>query len=227
VCNCFHGLKVGFSNEVGQLCKAQGIDSHEVMRLVCEDRKLNISAAYLRPGFAFGGSCLPKDIRAIVYRAQQLDVEVPILRATLESNRKQIERAFQMVLAAGHRRVGILGLSFKAGTDDLRESPMVTLIELLIGRGMELTVFDRHVSESQTMGANKEYVEREVPHIWTLMRPRIEEVIEAGETIVVGNASPEWAGIRERLRPGQILIDLARAFGAAVSNGVDYEGIAW
>lgn len=227
VCNCFHGLKVGFANEIGHLCKAQGIDSHEVMRIVCEDRKLNISAAYLRPGFAFGGSCLPKDIRAAIYRAQQLDVEVPILRATLESNRKQIERAFQMVLAAGHRRVGILGLSFKAGTDDLRESPLVSLIELLIGRGMELVIYDRNVSESRTMGANKEYVEREVPHIWTLMRPRIDDVVAGADTIVVGNASPDFQAIRERLRPGQVLIDLARAFGASVSNGVDYHGIAW
>ncbi len=227
VCNCFHGLKVGFANEIGHLCKAQGIDSHEVMRIVCEDRKLNISPAYLRPGYAFGGSCLPKDIRAAIYRAQQLDVEVPILRATLESNRKQVERAFQMVLAAGNRRVGVLGLSFKAGTDDLRESPLVSLIELLIGRGMELLIFDRNVTESNTMGANREYVEREIPHIWTLMRPRVEDVVSASDTIVVGNASPELAGVREGLRPGQVLIDLARAFGPAVSNGTDYQGIAW
>lgn len=227
VCNCFHGLKVGFANEIGRICKAQGIDSHQVMQIVCEDRKLNISPAYLRPGFAFGGSCLPKDIRAAVYHAQQLDVQVPILRATLESNREQIERAFQMVLAAGNRKVGILGMSFKAGTDDLRESPLVSLIELLIGKGSELVIFDRNVSESRMIGANKEYIEREVPHIWTLMRPRIEDVLQSAETIVIGNASPEFRDVRDRMRPGQVLIDLVRAFGPVVSNGEDYRGIAW
>lgn len=226
-CNCYHGLKVGFANEIGAVCKALGVDSHEVMRIFCEDRKLNISTAYLKPGFAFGGSCLPKDLRAIVYRAQQEDVEVPILRATLESNRKQIERAFRMVLATGQKRVGVLGLSFKAGTDDLRESPMVALIEMLIGKGIELRIYDRDVSASRLMGANREYIEREVPHIWELMRPSVAEVLDQSEVIVVGNGSAEFRTVREALRQDQIVIDLVRAFGAVAQPDPQYQGIAW
>lgn len=226
-CNCFHGLKVGFANEIGNVCKSLGVDSHEVMRIFCEDRKLNISAAYLKPGFAFGGSCLPKDLRAIVYRAREMDVEVPILRATLESNRKQIDRAFRMVQAAGHRRVGILGMSFKAGTDDLRESPMVALIEQLLGKGLDLHIYDRDVSESRLMGANREYIEREIPHIWTLIRPSIPEVLSRADTIVVGNGSAEFRSVRDHLRDDQILIDLVRAFGTVPAGDPRYQGIAW
>lgn len=224
-CNCFHGLKVGFANEIGNVCKAMGVDSHEVMRIFCEDRKLNISPYYLKPGFAFGGSCLPKDLRATVYAAQRHDVEVPILRATLESNRKQIERAFQMVLATGHRRIGVLGMSFKAGTDDLRESPMVALIEMLIGKGMELHIYDRDVSESRTVGANREYIEREVPHIWTLMRPTMDDVLAHGDTIVLGNSSGEFHGVPARLRANQLLIELVRTPKTATPGLV--RGIAW
>ncbi len=226
-CNCYHGLKVGFANEIGTVCKALGVDSHEVMKLFCEDTKLNISAAYLRPGFAFGGSCLPKDLRAITYRAKQADVETPILSATLESNRKQIDRAFDMVLAAGSRRVGLLGLSFKAGTDDLRESPLVSLIEMLIGKGMEITIYDGHVSSARLIGANREYIEREVPHIWSLMRPTVSEVIGASDTIVIGNGSPEFRHIGGQLRDGQMVVDLVRAFDRRAGNGVGYQGIAW
>lgn len=226
-CNCFHGLKVGFANEIGNVCKALGVDSHEVMRIFCEDRKLNISSYYLKPGFAFGGSCLPKDLRAIVYRAQQADVDVPILRATLESNRKQIERAFKMVMATGHKRVGILGMSFKAGTDDLRESPMVALIEQLLGKGLDLHIYDRDVSASQLMGANREYIEREVPHIWDLMRPTVAAVLEQSDVIVVGNGSAEFRSVRDALRDDQILVDLVRAFGPVPRSDARYQGIAW
>jgi GDP-mannose 6-dehydrogenase len=226
-CNCFHGLKVGFANEIGNVCKGLGVDSHEVMRLFCEDRKLNISPTYLRPGFAFGGSCLPKDLRAVVYRAKELDVETPILTATLESNRKQIERAYDMVMAAGSRRVGVLGLAFKAGTDDLRESPMVTLIERLIGKGMQLAIYDRDVSSANVIGANREYVEREIPHIWELMRPSVDAVLSEAETVVVGNGSPEFRGLGDRLGEGQMVIDLARAFGGRMSDGRAYQGICW
>jgi GDP-mannose 6-dehydrogenase len=226
-CNCFHGVKVGFSNEIGNICKALGVDSHEVMRLFCEDRKLNISPAYLRPGFAFGGSCLPKDLRAAVYKGKELDIDTPILTATLESNRKQIERAYDMVMAAGNRRVGVLGLAFKSGTDDLRESPMVTLIERLIGKGMQLSIYDSHVSSANVIGANKEYVEKEIPHIWELMRPTVAAVLSDAETLVVGNGSPEFRGLGDRLTDGQVVIDLARAFGARTSDGQKYQGICW
>ena len=226
-CNCFHGLKVGFANEIGNVCKALDVDSHEVMRIFCEDRKLNISPTYLRPGFAFGGSCLPKDLRAVTYKAKELDIDTPILSATLESNRKQIERAYQMVMAAGQRRIGVLGLAFKAGTDDLRESPMVSLIEMLIGKGMDLAIYDQHVSSANVIGANKEYVEREIPHIWTLMRPTVSEVLAHADTLVIGNGSREFRAVGDQLRDGQMVVDLARAFGARISDGAAYQGICW
>jgi GDP-mannose 6-dehydrogenase len=226
-CNSFHGLKVGFANEIGNICKALGVDSHEVMRIFCEDTKLNISPYYLKPGFAFGGSCLPKDLRAVTYRARQLDVPTPILEATLLSNQLQVTRAFDMVQAAGSRRIGVLGLAFKAGTDDLRESPMVTLIERLIGKGSQVAIYDREVSSARLIGANKEYLEREIPHVWSLMKPSIDEVIAQSETIVIGNGSPEFRELDQQLRKGQVVIDLVRAFGARQSDGKNYEGICW
>ena len=225
-CNCFHGLKVGFANEIGSICKAFGVDSHEVMRLFCLDTKLNLSPAYLKPGFAFGGSCLPKDLRAISYHAQSADIATPILSATLESNRRQIERAYEMVRAAGSRNVGILGLAFKAGTDDLRESPMVALVEMLIGKGMKLAIYDRDVSEARLMGSNREYIEHEIPHIWSLMRSSVGEVVEGSEVVVIGNSSGEFRQIEPLLGKGQVVIDLVRAFGPKVS-AAGYQGICW
>lgn len=226
-CNAYHGLKVGFANEIGRICKALDVDSHEVMRLFVMDTKLNVSAAYLRPGFAFGGSCLPKDLRAITYRARQLDVDTPILRATLESNEQHIARAFEMIQATGRRQVGVLGLAFKAGTDDLRESPMVTLVERLIGKGLHVVIYDREVSQARLIGANREYIEREIPHIWSLFRTSIEEIIAQSDLVVIGNGSPEFAGVAERLPAGHLLIDLVRATKGRTSDGVAYEGIAW
>ena len=225
-CNSFHAVKVTFANEIGGICKAVGVDSHEVMRIFCEDTKLNISPAYLRPGFAFGGSCLPKDLRAITYKARTLDVETPVLSALLESNRRQVQRAYDMVLATGHRRVGVLGLAFKAGTDDLRESPMVSLIEMLIGKGLQLSIYDRDVSSANLIGANREYIEREIPHIWSLMRPTVREVVESADTVVIGNSASEFRELGEQLN-GQMVVDLARAFGSRVSNGPSYQGICW
>jgi GDP-mannose 6-dehydrogenase len=226
-CNCFHGLKVAFANEIGNLCKASGVDSHEVMGIFCQDHKLNISPYYLRPGFAFGGSCLPKDLRAVIYHARTLDIDVPVLSATLESNRRQIERAYELVMATGRRRVGVLGLSFKAGTDDLRESPLVTLIEMLIGKGIQLAIYDPFVTSSLLMGANREYIEREVPHIWELMRGSTREVLEASDAIVIGNGAEEFRGIEGQLRADQPVVDLVRAFGPRRSDGVAYQGICW
>jgi GDP-mannose 6-dehydrogenase len=224
-CNCFHGLKVGFANEIGNLCKALGIDSHEVMRLFCDDKKLNISTAYLKPGFAFGGSCLPKDLRAIVHRGRVEDVHMPILEATLQSNRNHIDRAFHMVMATGHKRIGVLGLAFKAGTDDLRESPMVTLIEMLLGKGREIVIHDRDVSEANVVGANRAYVDKEIPHLWSLMRKTTGEVIAASDTVIIGNGSKEYRELGNAL-DGRMVIDLARAVAGRVS-GSNYQGICW
>ena len=226
-CNCFHGLKVAFANEIGNICKAVGVDSHEVMRIFCEDRKLNISPYYLRPGYAFGGSCLPKDLRATVYNARAHDVPVPVLEATLESNRLQIEKAFNMVMATGKKRVGVLGLSFKAGTDDLRESPMVSLIERLIGKGTQLAIYDPYVTSSRLMGANREYIEREIPHIWELMRGSIREVLDASDAVIIGNSAGEFREIQGHLRADQPVVDLVRAFGPRTSDGPAYQGICW
>jgi GDP-mannose 6-dehydrogenase len=226
VCNCFHALKVSFANEIGNICKALQIDSHEVMDVFCQDTKLNLSPYYLKPGFAFGGSCLPKDLRAINYKAKELDVEVPVLSAILPSNRLQIERALEMVIRSGKKRVGVLGFSFKAGTDDLRESPMVTLIETMIGKGFELAIYDRDVSLARLVGANKEYIEREIPHISRLMRDTIDGVLSDSEIIIIGNQAEEFRGVGERLRKDQQLIDLVRLFGDRTSNG-NYEGICW
>jgi GDP-mannose 6-dehydrogenase len=221
-CNAYHGLKVGFANEIGNICKVLGVDSHEVMRLFVQDTKLNVSKAYLMPGFAFGGSCLPKDLRAITYRARQLDVATPIT-----SNEAQVTRAFDMVMRFGNRRVGVLGLAFKEGTDDLRESPMVTLVERLIGKGIEMSIYDREVSQARLIGSNKEFIEREIPHVWTLFRPSIDEVLAHAETVIIGNGSAEFRGINGRLRPGQSVVDLVRAFGPRRSDGNSYEGICW
>jgi GDP-mannose 6-dehydrogenase len=226
-CNCFHGLKVTFANEIGNLCKALGTDSHEVMRLFCEDKKLNISPSYLRPGFAFGGSCLGKDLRAIVYRAKELDVDAPVLNAVLESNRKQIQKAFDMVHSTRRRRVGVLGLSFKAGTDDLRESPIVNLVEMLIGKGIALSVYDGAVSQAGLIGANREYIEREIPHIWSLMRSSPNEVLESSDVIIIGNDAPEFREIQPRLTADQIVVDLVRAFAPRPSDDGHYRGICW
>ena len=226
-CNAYHGLKVGFANEIGNLCKALGVDSHEVMRLFCEDTKLNVSAAYLRPGFAFGGSCLPKDLRAVTYRARQLDIATPILSGTLESNERQIARAFDMVVGAGNKRVGILGLAFKEGTDDLRESPLVVLAERLIGKGYQVLIYDKQVIRARLVGSNREFIEQEIPHIWSLVRGEMADVLRESDTIVIGNPSKEFSGAEGMLRDGQIVIDLVRAFGARRSDGRAYEGICW
>ncbi len=225
-CNCFHALKVSFANEIGNISKALGIDSHEVMEVFCQDTKLNLSPYYLKPGFAFGGSCLPKDLRAITYKAKELDVDVPVLSAIMQSNRLQVERAVEMVLRTGKKRVGLLGLSFKAGTDDLRESPMVTLAETLLGKGIQLAIYDRDVHLARLFGANKEYIERGIPHISQLMRPELTEVLEASEVLIIGNKSEEFRDLAERLKPGQTVIDLARLWAGRRSDG-QYEGICW
>jgi GDP-mannose 6-dehydrogenase len=224
--NAWHALKVGFANEIGNLCKGVQVDAHKVMEIFCQDQKLNLSPYYLKPGFAFGGSCLPKDVRALLYKAKTLDLSLPILSAILPSNQLQIERGLQSILDKGHRRIGILGFSFKAGTDDLRESPMVELTERLIGKGYDLRVYDRNVQLAALHGANKDYILNKIPHISRLMVPTIEEVLSHAQTIVIGNASPEFAEVPRRVSDGQTIIDFVRVCDSRTVLGV-YEGICW
>ena len=224
-CNSFHALKVSFANELGNICKALDIDSHEVMEVFCQDKKLNLSSYYLKPGFAFGGSCLPKDLRAIKYKAKELDVDVPLLSAILPSNQLQVQRAIDMVLKTGRKRIGVLGLSFKAGTDDLRESPIVSLIETLIGKGLQIAIYDRDVSLARLFGANKQYIEHEIPHISQLMRSSIAEVLRDSEVLVIGNKAAEFREIESQVSEGQVVIDLVRLFDRR--SGDSYQGICW
>lgn len=224
--NCWHALKIGFANEIGNLCKAFGVDSHAVMKIFCQDRKLNISPAYLMPGFAFGGSCLPKDLRALSYQGKIHDIELPILKAVLPSNEMQIERGLKMILDKNHKKVGILGFSFKAGTDDLRESPLIEVIERLIGKGYDLKIFDRNVSIASLVGANRDFILNRIPHISRLMVPSIEAVLDHAETVVVGNSDPEFRSVPGRLRDGQVLVDFVRIVDDRSEDG-KYDGICW
>jgi GDP-mannose 6-dehydrogenase len=210
-CNNFHALKITFANETARLCEALSIDPFEVMDLVCGDTQLNISKAYLRPGFAFGGSCLPKDLRATLYLAKKYDVELPMLGGILPSNRQHIDHAIAKVLQSGCRRIGMIGLSFKTGTDDLRESPLVLLAEHFIGKGLELLVYDPEVQLSNLLGANRRYIERHVPHLGQLIRDDIKTVIVESELLVVGLGDARViAALREHVRPDQMILDLIK-----------------
>ena len=225
--NTWHALKVVFANEIGNLCKKLDVDSHEVMDIFCRDEKLNLSPYYLKPGFAFGGSCLPKDVRALQYRAKEVDVELPLISQILPSNKAQIQQALDQVLETGKKNVGLLGFSFKAGTDDLRESPIVILAEALLGKGASLKIYDKNVSMAKLVGANKDYIVTQIPHLSSLLCNTIDEVISGSEVIVVGNQAPEFSQAVMTCRPDQIVIDLVRLPIDASLMKADYRGICW
>jgi GDP-mannose 6-dehydrogenase len=210
VSNAFHALKITFANEIGDFCEALGVDAAEVMRVFLMDRKLNISEAYLRPGFAFGGSCLPKDLRALGYAARSADLALPVLSQILPSNERQIQQGVNRVLATRRRRIGVLGLAFKPGTDDLRESPMVLLVETLIGKGCDVRILDRSVSIARLGGANRRYIEEEIPHIASLMCETTEALLDHAEVLVVANADEQARQALAAARPDQLVIDLSR-----------------
>jgi GDP-mannose 6-dehydrogenase len=225
--NTWHALKVCFANEIGNLCKRLDIDSHEVMDIFCRDEKLNLSSYYMKPGFAFGGSCLPKDVRALQYRAKEVDLDLPVIQSILGSNQLQIQHALEQVMESGAKRVGLLGFSFKAGTDDLRESPIVILAEALLGKGYKLRIFDRNVSIARLVGANKDYITRQIPHLSSLLCEDIDEVLEHADVIVVGNSAPEFGEALKRTRPDQIIVDLVRVKTDRAEIPGQYQGICW
>ena len=224
--NSWHALKIGFANEIGNLCKAFSIDAHEVMKIFCQDKKLNISSAYLTPGFAFGGSCLPKDLRALAYKAKMHDLQLPIMNAVLPSNELQIAKGLRLITENGHRRIGVLGFSFKAGTDDLRESPMIEVIEHLIGKGYDLRIFDRNVNLASLVGANRDFILNRIPHVSRLMVDGIDAVLDHAQTVVIGNKDPEFQGVLERLHDDQRMVDFVRITNRRSENG-KYDGICW
>ncbi len=228
--NAFHALKITFANELGVFSKSVDVDSHRILDLLTQDTKLNISPAYLKPGFAYGGSCLPKDLRAILYAARQHDLELPLLQSLPRSNALHIQRGIDLVLEQNCRKIGVLGLSFKAGTDDLRESPIIQLIEALIGKGCQLKLYDRNVNWAKVMGANRRYIESVIPHISELMVNSVDEVIAHADVLIVGNNSPEFADLPQKAADKRI-IDLVRLPGTAAGHSQEadgrYHGICW
>ena len=225
--NAFHALKVVFGNEIGSFCKALGIDSHKVMDVVCADRKLNISPVYLTPGFAFGGSCLPKDLRAVLDRARQTSLHLPMLAGVMESNDLLVRRFVDEVVTFGKRPVGVLGLSFKPGTDDLRESPIVAVIESLIGKGYDLRIFDNNVSLAALTGANKDYILNEIPHISSLLMDDAAAVADFAQIIIIANRDDAFTDILNDAARDKIVLDLVRQFSPEKPCGNPYVGISW
>ena len=228
LCNAWHALKVAFGNEAGTLAKNLGVDAEAVMQMFLADTKLNISPSYLKPGFAFGGSCLPKDLRALNYRARELDLTFPLLEAILPSNEEHLERAVEMILRTGKHKIGMLGLSFKAATDDLRESPQVRLIKRLLGEGREIQIWDENVLLGRLIGSNRQYIEEVIPHIGSLLRPTIKEVVQSAEVVVIGISGLDKEVLRQNLRPDQMVIDFINLEKThRPDTSAPYEGICW
>jgi len=226
--NCWHATKITFANEMGNICKAAGIDSHEVMEVLCADRRLNVSPAYLKPGMAFGGSCLPKDLRALRYKAASMDVRTPMLEAVQTSNALQIDRAFELIAnSSPSKKIGMLGLSFKSGTDDLRESPLVTVAEKLYGKGFSLKIYDQNVNMSRLMGANLHFIRSYMPHLAELMVDDVDEAVDHGDTLVIGNADDRFANIARGANGGKAVIDLVRIDRTLRTAKGAYEGLCW
>jgi len=228
VSNAFHALKVGFANEIGTLCKNLGVDAEAVTRIFTSDTKLNISSAYLSPGFAFGGSCLPKDLRALTYRAKELDLSLPVLESIALSNAEHLDRAVEMALRSGKTKIAMLGLSFKAGTDDLRESPHVRFVKQLLGEGRQIKIWDHNVSLGRLVGSNRQYIEEVIPHIGSLLCATLEEAVSQSEIVVIGTRDLDGIALRQNLKPEQIIIDLVNFEKARRLEGIaSYEGICW
>ena len=225
--NSFHALKVAFANEFARLCKREGVDSHEVMRLMRRDTKLNLSGAYLSPGFAFGGSCLPKDLRAVTSRARRHDLDVPVLASILRSNELHVADAVHLIERFKKRRLAFLGLSFKAGTDDLRESPILRVIGTLVGKGYDVLLHDPSLDMDRVLGANRRFVDDEVPYLSERLRPSLDEVLSHAEVVVIGNRSAEYRTLGPRIRAGQVAVDLVAALDRGTVTAGEYHGLAW
>ncbi len=228
VCNAWHAVKVSFANEVGTLSKELGVDAEAIVEIFTSDTRLNISPTYLKPGFAFGGSCLPKDVRALNYRAKELDINLPLFQSILASNDQHLERAVELVLKTAKTRVAMLGLSFKAATDDLRESPQVQLVKRLLGEGRQIRIWDDNVSLGRLIGSNRQYIEEVIPHIGSLLSTSLEDVLKGSDVVVIATRGLKADEFRQYLRPDHIVIDLVNLehrSRPAVSG--DYEGICW
>ncbi len=223
--NSWHATKVAFANEIGNIAKEFGIDGQKVMSIFCEDKKLNISCYYLRPGFAFGGSCLPKDVRAITHKAKSMDVNTPLLNSLIQSNEEQVKRAYNMIRKTGGKKIGILGLSFKSGTDDVRESPQVALVERLIGKGYSVKIYDRNVKTATLRGANKDYLLNHIPHVSSLLTDHLDEVLAHADVLVASNSDSEYLNITNEIREDQTVIDLVRI--SQKTSTEKYQGICW
>lgn len=225
--NAFHAVKVTFANEVGTLCKHLGVDAQAVTEIFTSDTRLNISPAYLSPGFSFGGSCLPKDIRALMYKAKELDLKLPMLESLLPSNSEHTERAVEAILRTNKRKVAQLGLSFKAGTDDLRESPQVQLVKRLLGEGYQVKVWDEDVCLGRLAGSNRQFIQEVIPHIGSLLSADLQEVVHWGEVVIIGNKSVKKDELMRNLRDDQIVIDLVNLKKENRFSSSSYEGICW
>ena len=224
--NNFHAVKITFANEIGMICKEHGIDSHEVMNIFCADTKLNLSSYYLKPGFAFGGSCLPKDVKALTYNAKMSDIETPLLNSLINSNESQVKAVVSRIIALDKKKIGILGFSFKAGTDDLRGSPIVDVIEILLGKGYKIKLYDQSVNLARLVGANKSYIEQHIPHIAELMCTSMDEAIKDSDLIIIGNKADEFKGIATKIGSDKLILDLVRIDKTKKTEG-NYIGLAW